>query len=30
VSGSWDEPVYSRLDQKSQIGNRVEIDADEP
>ena len=30
VSGSWDEPVYSRLDQKSQDGNRVEIDTDEP
>ena len=30
VSGSWDDPVYTKLEQKSGDGNRVGIDADEP
>jgi uncharacterized protein (TIGR02099 family) len=30
VSGSWDDPVYRRLDYKSGNSNRVRIEADEP
>ena len=30
VSGSWDDPVYKRLEQKSRDGNDVGIEVDEP
>jgi uncharacterized protein (TIGR02099 family) len=30
VSGSWDDPVYKRLEQKSRDGNDVGIESDEP